>query len=64
VENAKHNSRRRPIVAETRSYDLDLSNVTGDTVFIKVNPPYGFWTMDYIALEYDSYASPNMNEAK
>jgi hypothetical protein len=53
-----------PFVAETRSYDLDLSNVTGDTVFIKVNPPYGFWTMDYIAIEYDSYASPNMNEVK
>jgi hypothetical protein len=53
-----------PFVAETRSYDLDLSKVIGDTLFIKVNPPYGFWTMDYIAIEYDSYTSPNMNEAK
>jgi len=53
-----------PFVTETRSYDLDLSNVNSDTLFMKVNPPYGFWTMDYLAVEYESFPSPLMNETK
>ena len=53
-----------PFVTETRSYDLDLSRITGDTLFIKVNPPYGFWTMDYLAIEYESFPTPIMTEAK
>jgi hypothetical protein len=53
-----------PFVNETRSYDLDLSNVTSDSLFIKINPPYGFWTMDYLAIEYESNISPQMNEVE
>ena len=53
-----------PFVTETRSYDLDLSGITGDTLFIKVNPPYGFWTMDYLAIEYESFPTHLMTEAK
>ena len=53
-----------PFVTETRSYDLDLSKVNSDTLIIKVNPPYGFWTMDYLAIEYESLPTPQMNETK
>ena len=51
-----------PFVTETRSYNLDLSNVNGDSLIIKLNPPYGFWTLDYIAVEYNSHTSPDMSE--
>ncbi|HSL89006.1 MAG TPA: hypothetical protein VK870_06880, partial [Ignavibacteriaceae bacterium] len=49
-----------PLVSETRVYDLDLSNIKGDSVTIKINPPYGFWTVDYLAIQYDEYSSPNI----
>lgn len=47
-----------PLVSETRVYDLDLSNICGDSVTIKINPPYGFWTVDYLAIQYDEYMPP------
>jgi len=47
-----------PLVSETRVYDLELSNIKGDSVTIKINPPFGYWTVDYIAIQYDEYASP------
>lgn len=45
-----------PFISETRSYDLDLRNVSGDTLFIKFNLPYGFWTLDYLAIDYSNTA--------
>lgn len=50
-----------PLISETRVYDLDLSNNSGDMLTIKLNPPYGFWTINYIAVEYEEYAKPNVN---
>lgn len=49
-----------PLISETRVYDLDLTNMEGDTLSIKLNPPYGFWTIDYIAVQYDEYKTPNL----
>ena len=49
-----------PLVSETRIYDLDLSNIKGDLVTIKINPPYGFWTVDFLAIQYDEYAAPKV----
>ncbi len=49
-----------PLISETRIYDLDLSNMVGDTLSIRLNPPYGFWTIDYIAVQYDEYKVPNL----
>ena len=51
-----------PFIAETKTYDLDLSNVKGDSLFIQFNPPFGFWTIDYIAVEYDEIIVPNYTE--
>jgi hypothetical protein len=51
-----------PYVTETRTYDLDLSNVSGDSLSIQLNPPYSFWTIDYIAVDYGEYLKTAVNE--
>jgi len=51
-----------PFIAETKTYDLDLSNVKGDSLTIQFNPPFGFWTIDYIAIEYDDIVVPDYTE--
>ena len=51
-----------PFIAETKTYDLDLSNVKGDSLIIQFNPPFGFWTIDYIAVEYDEIIVPDYTE--
>jgi len=67
MENDKWNSQGLifgggPFIAETKTYDLDLSNVKGDSLFIQFNPPFGFWTLDYIAVEYDDIVVPDYTE--
>lgn len=42
-----------PAVAETRVIPLDLGGVRGDTVEVRVNPPRGFWSFDYVGISYD-----------
>jgi hypothetical protein len=49
-----------PLISETRVYDLDLSEIIGDSVTIKINPPFGFWTVDYLAIEYEEYEKPEV----
>ena len=49
-----------PLISETRIYDLDLSNIKGDSVTIKINPPFGYWTVDYLAIQYDEYTNPKI----
>lgn len=49
-----------PLVSETRAYDLDLTGVTGDSVNIKVYPPFGYWTVDYLAIQYDEFTPPKI----
>lgn len=51
-----------PFIAETRTYNLDLENVLGDTLFLQFNIPYGFWTLDYIALNYENNIEPITQE--
>jgi len=51
-----------PFISETKTYDLDLSNVRGDSLIIQFNPPFGFWTIDYIAVEYDEIITPDYTE--
>ncbi len=38
---------------EYRIIPLDLSRVEGDTVWIRINPPRGFWKFDYTAMSYE-----------
>jgi hypothetical protein len=41
-----------PAASELRAIPLDLSGVTGNTVRVRVEPPRGYWSFDYIAMSY------------
>ncbi len=41
-----------PVVVEDLVLPVDLANVQGDTVAIRVMPPRGFWTIDYMGLDF------------
>jgi len=51
-----------PLIAEDKILPLDLSRVSGDKVTIRLNPPRGFWTIDYLAVEYGDYPAPEVKE--
>jgi hypothetical protein len=51
-----------PLVYDTRIVDLDLADVTGDSLVIHVDPPRGYWTIDYMAVEYDIHPAPTVAE--
>ena len=38
-----------PFSTERRIVPIDISKTEGDTIFLQVNPPCGFWTFDYLA---------------
>ncbi len=42
-----------PLISEDRVYPLDVSEVIGDSLVLRFNPPKGFWTFDYIGVSYD-----------
>lgn len=51
-----------PFITEDRILSLDLTDIPGDTVMIRLNPPLGFWAVDHIALQYDDFPSPPVRE--
>ena len=53
-----------PLIAETKTYPLNLENVVGDSLVIRFNPPYGFWTLDYISVEYEDNYELSTKELK
>ncbi len=40
-----------PFISEDKAYSLDISDVEGDTLRIKVAPPANFWKINYCAIE-------------
>ena len=42
-----------PFISEDRVYPIDVSNVVGDSLVLRFNPPKGFWTFDYIGVSYE-----------
>jgi hypothetical protein len=53
-----------PFMAEKRIVPLDLSQVLGDSVRIRLNPPLGFWTLDYVAMDYNQTITPELKQLK
>lgn len=51
-----------PFVNETHIYNLDISNTTGDTLFIRLDPALGFWNIDYLAVDYENNPEPTAKE--
>lgn len=43
-----------PFVYEDRAVDLDLSRLEGDTLRLSIHPPFGFWGIDYVGMEFGS----------
>jgi hypothetical protein len=41
-----------PVIAADRVYVIDLQDVPGDTLIIRMAPPAGFWTIDWVAADY------------
>jgi len=41
-----------PFLAKEKAYGLDISDVPGDTLRIRVRPPAGFWRFDHFAVDY------------
>jgi len=42
-----------PFLAEDRVIGFDVSDIPGDRLTLRLNPPKGFWMIDYLAVEYD-----------
>ncbi len=51
-----------PLITEDRAIALDLSKVSGDKLEIRLNPPMGFWSIDYLGIEYDNNPIPQVTE--
>lgn len=51
-----------PFITEDRIVPLDLSRVVGDTATIRFNPPVGFWSFDYVGIEYEDCPAPVVTE--
>jgi hypothetical protein len=47
-----------PFIAETRVVPLDVSNVTGDSLRVRIRPPSGFWALNSFAVTYDDNEQP------
>lgn len=42
-----------PFIAEDRVVEFDVSDLPGEALTLHLDPPKGFWTLDYLAVEYD-----------
>lgn len=41
-----------PFISEDKAYVLDIGDVPGETLRIKLAPPTQFWNIDYLAVDY------------
>lgn len=41
-----------PFVAESRAYLLDIGDIPGEVLRVRLTPPAGFWMIDQVAVDY------------
>jgi len=51
-----------PFINEDRVISLNLSEVDSETLEVRLNPPMGFWAIDYVGIEYESHPSPEVKK--
>jgi hypothetical protein len=51
-----------PFVSKDKVYTLDVSDVPGDTLVIKLTPPANFWNIDQLAVDYSKNLPVNITE--
>lgn len=51
-----------PLVTETRVVKLNIADIPGDTLTIHLNPPKGFWSIDYVGLDFSTTPVPEFTE--
>lgn len=52
------------LISKEKVYTLDLADVPGDTLRIKLTPPTAFWKIDYLAVDYSDDLPVNITEIK
>lgn len=53
-----------PLISEDRVYTLDLTDVPGDVLKIKLTPPANFWMINHLAVDYSDDLAVNVKEIK
>jgi hypothetical protein len=43
-----------PFLYETQLIPVSVAGIAGDSLTLRVHPPVGFWSFDYLGIEYDS----------
>jgi hypothetical protein len=51
-----------PLIDEDRVVDIDLGHAEGDSIRIRLNPPFGYWKIDYIGLIDDTVSISSIKE--
>jgi hypothetical protein len=50
-----------PLLAEDRAISLDISNVRGNQIRIRMQPPVGFWALNYFGIAFGSSEAVTVN---
>jgi hypothetical protein len=51
-----------PFITEDKAYSLDLSDVPGDTLRLRLTPPAPFWMINFLAVDYGEDLPVEMQE--
>jgi hypothetical protein len=53
-----------PFVIEDKIVELDISDIPGDTLYLKLNPPIGYWIIDYVGVIYGDEGEYSLSEVE